>query len=115
MHPMLNYKNWSSLLMVHQRLIFKLRLSIQASIEYSIYVSHLVRKSVRKISVDHFLLYSGNYHISLTYDGEHIDGSPYHLRLRSQPSQEQVVPPALPPPINPPPRATIEPIEFHVC
>jgi hypothetical protein len=55
----------------------------------------------------------GIYHISLTYDGEHIDGSPYHLRLRSQPSQEQVVPPAVPPPIDPP-RATIEPIEFHV-
>ena len=42
-----------------------------------------------------------------------MDGSPYHLRLRSQPSQEQVVPPALPPPIDPP-RATIEPIEFYV-
>ena len=55
----------------------------------------------------------GTYHISLTYDGEHIDGSPYHLRLRSQSLQEQVVPPALPPPLDPP-RAIIEPIEFHV-
>ena len=59
-------------------------------------------------------IFSGTYHISLTYDGEHIDGSPYHLRLRSQPLQEQVVPPALPAPLDPP-RATIEPIEFHVC
>jgi hypothetical protein len=59
-------------------------------------------------------LYLGNYHISLTYDGEHIDGSPYHLRLRAQPSQEQVVPPTLPPSISPP-RAIIEPIEFYVC
>ncbi|UJR38465.1 hypothetical protein I4U23_031133 [Adineta vaga] len=55
----------------------------------------------------------GNYHISLTYDGDHISNSPYHLRLHTQPLQEQVVPPALPPPLDPP-RATIEPIEFHV-
>jgi hypothetical protein len=73
-----------------------------------------VKKSTIKTFLNNLLLYLGNYHISLTYDGEHIDGSPYHLRLRSQSSQEQVVPPALPPPINPP-RATIEPIEFHVC
>ncbi|CAF0883461.1 unnamed protein product [Rotaria sordida] len=55
----------------------------------------------------------GNYHISVTYDGEQIDGSPYHLRLRAQPLQEQVVPPTLPPPINPP-HATIEPREFYI-
>ncbi|CAF1583738.1 unnamed protein product [Adineta ricciae] len=55
----------------------------------------------------------GNYHISLTYDGHHIGDSPYHLRLRTQPLQEQVVPPALPPALISP-RALIEPIEFHV-
>jgi len=87
---------------------------IQASIEYFTHVKHRVKTLKIKIFVNNFLLYSGNYHISLTYDGEHIDGSPYHLRLRSQPSQEQVVPPALPPPIDPP-CATIEPIEFQVC
>ncbi|CAF1415217.1 unnamed protein product [Rotaria sp. Silwood1] len=52
---------------------------------------------------------SGKYHISLTYNGAHIDGSPYHLSLHTQSSQEQVVPPA-----NIPIRAVIEPIEFHV-
>ncbi|CAF1105616.1 unnamed protein product [Adineta steineri] len=51
----------------------------------------------------------GNYHISLTYDGEHIDRSPYHLSLHVQSSQEQVVP--LP---NIPVRARIEPVEFYV-
>ncbi|UJR38463.1 hypothetical protein I4U23_031131 [Adineta vaga] len=51
----------------------------------------------------------GNYHISLTYDGDHISNSPYHLRLHTQPLQEQVVPLPLDPA-----RATIEPIEFHV-
>ncbi|CAF3482635.1 unnamed protein product [Rotaria sp. Silwood1] len=51
----------------------------------------------------------GNYHISVTYDGEQIDGSPYHLRLRAQPLQEQVVPP-----FNHPPNATIEPMEFYI-
>jgi hypothetical protein len=91
-----------------------LKLLIQASIEYFIYVKHQVKKSIIKFFVNNLLLYLGNYHISLTYDGEHIHGSPYHLRLRSQPSQEQVVPPAPPPPINPP-RATIEPFEFYVC
>ncbi|CAF4263444.1 unnamed protein product [Rotaria sp. Silwood2] len=51
----------------------------------------------------------GKYHISLTYNGAHIDGSPYHLSLHVQSSQEQVVPPA-----NIPIRAIIEPIEFYV-
>ncbi|CAF4308983.1 unnamed protein product [Rotaria sp. Silwood2] len=55
----------------------------------------------------------GNYHISVAYDGEQIDGSPYHLRLRAQTLQEQVVPPALPPSTNPP-HATIEPMEFYI-
>ncbi|CAF3686044.1 unnamed protein product [Rotaria sordida] len=52
---------------------------------------------------------SGKYHISLTYNGTHIDGSPYHLSLHAQSSQEQIVPPA-----NIPMRAIIEPIEFYV-
>lgn len=72
------------------------------------------RIDVKNFSGKITLICVGAYHISLTYDGEHIDGSPYHLRLRSQPLQEQVVPPTLPPPLDPP-RATIEPIEFHVC
>lgn len=38
----------------------------------------------------------GNYHLSLTYDGKHLDGSPFHLRLQSLPS------------------ASIQPMEFHV-
>ncbi|CAM4969471.1 unnamed protein product [Rotaria socialis] len=58
-------------------------------------------------------LISGNYHISITYDGEQVDSSPYHLRLCHQPLLEQVVPPALLPRVGPP-HATIEPIEFHV-
>jgi hypothetical protein len=45
----------------------------------------------------------------LTYNGAHIDGSPYHFSLRAHPSQEQVVPPP-----NIPIRATIEPMEFYV-
>ncbi|CAF1102330.1 unnamed protein product [Adineta ricciae] len=51
----------------------------------------------------------GNYHLSLTYDGHHIDRSPYHLILHTRPSQEQIVPPA-----NTPVRAKIEPAEFCV-
>jgi len=39
----------------------------------------------------------GDYHISLTYNGEHIHDSPYYLNLRARP-----------------PTATIEPIEFYV-
>ena len=56
-----------------------------------------------------FFLSLGNYHLSLTYDGHHIDRSPYHLILHTRPSQEQVVPPA-----NTPIRAKIEPAEFCV-
>ncbi|UJR07696.1 hypothetical protein I4U23_011981 [Adineta vaga] len=51
----------------------------------------------------------GNYHLSLTYDGQHIDRSPYHLILHTRPSEEQVVPPP-----NIPIRAKIEPVEFCV-
>ena len=66
-----------------------------------------------RIPIDRFGACSGNYHISLTYDGVHISGSPYQLRLRSPPIQEQVVPPTLPPPMSSP-VATIEPTEFYV-
>jgi hypothetical protein len=52
----------------------------------------------------------GNYHISLTYNGMHIDRSPYHLSLHAHSSQEQVVPPTN----NTPIRAIIEPTEFYV-
>ena len=51
----------------------------------------------------------GKYHISLTYNGAHIDGSPYHLSLRTKSSHEQVVPP-----FNTPIHAIIEPLEFYV-
>ncbi len=51
----------------------------------------------------------GYYHLSLTYNGVHIDGSPYHLTLHARPSQEQVVPPP-----TTPIRVFIEPIEFYV-
>ncbi|CAF2722876.1 unnamed protein product [Rotaria sp. Silwood2] len=54
-----------------------------------------------------------NYHISVTYDGEHIDGPSYHLPLCAQPSQEQVVSAALSHRMNPP-RVIIESIEFYV-
>jgi len=42
-------------------------------------------------------IFLGDYHISLTYNGEHIHDSPYYLNLRARP-----------------PTATIEPIEFYV-
>jgi len=45
----------------------------------------------------YFEYFSGDYHISLTYNGEHIHDSPYYLNLRARP-----------------PTATIEPIEFYV-
>ncbi|CAM4775136.1 unnamed protein product [Rotaria magnacalcarata] len=51
----------------------------------------------------------GKYHISLTYNGIHIVGSPYHLSLHTQSLPEQVVPP-----VNIPIRAIIEPVEFYV-
>ena len=53
----------------------------------------------------------GHYHLSLTYNGVHIDGSPYHLTLHARPSQEQVVPP---PTTTTPTRVFIEPMEFYV-
>ncbi len=51
----------------------------------------------------------GYYHLSLTYNGTHIDGSPYHLTLHARPVQEQIVPSP-----NTPIRTTIEPMEFYV-
>lgn len=60
-----------------------------------------------RINIQLYIL--GNYFISLTYNGAHINGSPYHLSLCTQPSQEQVVPlPSIPI------RAFIEPLEFYV-
>ncbi len=46
----------------------------------------------------------------MTYDGTHIDNSPYHLFLNTHSSQEQLVPS-----VNIPIRAVIEPMEFYVC
>jgi hypothetical protein len=77
------------------------------TIEFITNVNHLVNKII--YIQKYFLIYSGNYHISLTYNGVHIDRSPYHLSLHAHSFQEQVVPPA-----NIPIRATIEPIEFYV-
>jgi hypothetical protein len=96
--------------MVHLKLIFKLKLSKQESIEFITNVNYLVNKLIYKQTKKNiFFKYSGNYHISLTYNGSHIDDSPYHLSLHTHSSQEQVVPPP-----NIPIRAIIEPMEFYV-
>jgi hypothetical protein len=47
--------------------------------------------------------------MSITYNGAHIDGSPFHISLHVRSTEEQVVPPA-----NIPIRAIIEPMEFYV-
>lgn len=52
----------------------------------------------------------GIYHISLTYDGAHIDHSPYRLTLLPRPSEEQVVPPTSTVPV----RVLVDPMEFYV-
>jgi len=95
--------------MVHLKLIFKLKLSKQESIEFITNVNYLVNKLIYKQKQKIYFIYSGNYHISLTYNGSHIDGSPYHLSLHPHSSQEQVVPPP-----NIPIRAIIEPMDFYV-
>ena len=59
---------------------------------------------------EYYFVNLGDYHISLTYNGEHIDDSPYHISLRAQSSlQEQVLPPS-----TIPIRALVEPNQFYV-
>ena len=62
------------------------------------------------LSLYHLCSLLGNYHISLTYDGLHVDHSPYRLTLHSRSSEEQVVPPTS----NTPVRVLVDPTDFFV-